>query len=231
MSEPQSKKPTEQRRELIRRLGSSKFNYWFGYVANLTLVVWLGMQAWRGGRLALGVLEVALYATAGLLSWTLSEYLLHRYVYHVWRSFLSQGHNLHHERPQALIGVPWYLTTIALLAIFFGVSRVASPPVTGVVMAGNWLGYILYCLAHHGSHHFRYRSEWLRRMKRQHLIHHAHPNCNWGFTTSLWDRVFRTHFDGRVARAQWVELDVPASPRRAPLAAAPKVVAVSDGSS
>jgi hypothetical protein len=161
------------------------------------LVIWLASHAAREGRPPPHPLAIAAIGLGGLLSWTLSEYLSHRFVYHVWDSFLSQGHGLHHDDPRALIGVPWPLTTAVLVAVFFLVTTVASPAVTGLFMAGNWTGYVIYCLAHHGSHHWRLNSRWFRRMRRHHLIHHAHPAFNWGFTTGFWDRRFGTHHDGR----------------------------------
>ena len=185
------------RTELIRRLGSSTFNYWFGYVANISLVIWLVSHAVAGGRSLLSVREWIGFAAAGFLSWTLSEWLLHRYVYHVWPTFLSEGHALHHEKPRALIGVPWYLTAIMLVIAYELCALVLRPSSTGVVMGFNWLGYIFYCIAHHGSHHWTFRRGWLKKMKRHHLIHHKHPAYNWGFTTPLWDWVFRTHYDLR----------------------------------
>jgi 4-hydroxysphinganine ceramide fatty acyl 2-hydroxylase len=182
------------RTERIRRLGSSRFNYWFGYVANVTLILWMGSRAIRGGHLALGWGQLAFFVVAGLYSWTLAEYLLHRYLYHVLPSFLSEGHELHHRSPRALIGVPWYLTTIAMVALHLLLIRVLNPASVGVVMASCWTGYVFYCLIHHGSHHWNFRNRWLRRMRRHHLIHHAHPDTNWGFTTSLWDHVFGTAY-------------------------------------
>jgi 4-hydroxysphinganine ceramide fatty acyl 2-hydroxylase len=180
--------------ERIRRLGSSRFNYWFGYVANVTLILWMGSRAIRDGQLALGWGQLAFFAVVGLYAWTLAEYLLHRYLYHVLPSFLSDGHELHHRSPRALIGVPWYLTTIAVVALHLLLIRALNPASVGVVMASCWTGYVLYCLIHHGSHHWTFRNRWLRRMRRHHLIHHAHPDTNWGFTTSLWDHVFGTAF-------------------------------------
>jgi sterol desaturase/sphingolipid hydroxylase (fatty acid hydroxylase superfamily) len=185
------------RTQLIRRLGSSTFNYWFGYVANGALVVWLVGHAFSQGRSLLPATEILLLALAGLFSWTLSEFALHRYAYHLWPSFLSEGHALHHERPSALIGVPWYLTAVGLLALYEILATAFGRPATGVLIGFNWLGYIFYCLAHHGSHHWNVRSGWLLKMKRHHLIHHAHPEYNWGFTTPLWDRVFGTDYDRR----------------------------------
>jgi hypothetical protein len=184
------------RTELIRKLGSSTFNYWFGYVANISLVIWLVSHAFSHGRAQLGLGTFVAYAVTGLVAWTLAEFLLHRYVYHLWTSFLTEGHALHHEKPRALIGVPWYLTTIALVLFFELLAIPLRASSTGVVMGFAWLGYILYCVAHHGSHHWSYKNNpWLRKMKRHHLLHHAHPEYNWGFTTPLWDHVFRTHYD------------------------------------
>jgi sterol desaturase/sphingolipid hydroxylase (fatty acid hydroxylase superfamily) len=186
-----------ERTNLIKRLGSSTFNYWFGYVANVSLVIWMVSHAFAGGHAQLGTLEFLAFAAVGLFSWTLSEFLLHRYLYHLWPSFLSEGHALHHEKPRALIGVPWYLTTIAIILLYELLALVFRPSSTGVVMGFNWLGYIFYCIAHHGSHHFRLKRGWLGKMKRHHLIHHGHPEYNWGFTTPLWDYVFGTHYDRR----------------------------------
>jgi dihydroceramide fatty acyl 2-hydroxylase len=190
----------DPRTELIRKLGSSTFNYWFGYVANVSLVIWLVSHALPHGHLALSPLAFVGYAVTGFLSWTLVEFLLHRYVYHLWTSFLTEGHDLHHKSPRALIGVPWYLTTIALIAVFELAALPLRASSTGVVMGFCWLGYILYCVAHHGSHHWSFKNPWLKKMKRHHLLHHAHPEYNWGFTTPLWDHLFGTHYDRARAR-------------------------------
>jgi sterol desaturase/sphingolipid hydroxylase (fatty acid hydroxylase superfamily) len=192
--------PDDAREELIRKLGSSSFNYWFGYVANVSLVVWMVSHAFPRGHAALGTRELAAFAATGLLAWTLAEWLLHRYVYHLWTSFLTAGHAMHHGDPRALIGVPWYLTTVAIIVVFELLAIPLRPSSTGVVMGFAWLGYVFYCALHHGSHHWRGQRGWLKRMKRHHLIHHAHPDYNWGFTTPLWDHVFGTHYD-RARRA------------------------------
>ncbi len=201
--------PDTKRLESIRRLGSSTFNYWFGYVANLTLVAWLVSYAWGHGRLQLSHEAFAGLAVGGLLSWTLAEYLLHRYVYHEWASFLSVGHALHHKSPSDLIGVPWYLTTIGLVALFFLIALPLPATKVGPVMGFSWLGYVFYCICHHGSHHWNLKRGWLARMRRHHLIHHGHPEFNWGFTTPLWDLILGTYYlRGKSATARQVETPV-----------------------
>ena len=169
-------------------------------MANLTLILWLASHALRGGRLLLDPLTLALLAGGGLLVWTLAEYLLHRFAYHQVPSFLSVGHGMHHATPRATLGVPWWLTTVLVVAAFFLASRLLDPAAVGVFLGACWLGYVLYCIAHHGSHRWRFRSRWLREMRRRHLIHHAHPRYNLGFTTALWDRVFGTYRDGKALR-------------------------------
>jgi sterol desaturase/sphingolipid hydroxylase (fatty acid hydroxylase superfamily) len=178
--------------ESVRRLGSSRFNYWFGYVANAGLVLWL-ISHGLWGPTAVRPLGFVGYAMAGLLTWTFLEYVLHRYVYHEVKSFLSVGHGLHHDAPKELIGVPWYLTSAIVVALYGAVTQVFAPGATGLVMGFAWLGYMGYCLLHHGSHHWRFEQPYFRAMKRHHLVHHAFPEFNWGFTTSLWDRAFGTY--------------------------------------
>lgn len=178
--------------ERVRAMGSSRFNYWFGYVANISLVVWLTSQGVVGEH-ARPVGQVLGYAAAGLLLWTFLEYVLHRYVYHEIKSFLSVGHGLHHDAPKDLIGVPWYLTTAIILALHWGLAHLFDAGAVGVVMGATWAGYVGYCLLHHGSHHWRFEYSYLRAMKRHHQLHHAFPETNWGFTTSLWDRLFGTY--------------------------------------
>jgi len=57
------------RTELIRKLGSSKFNYWFGYVANLSLVIWLVSHAFTRGHARLGAAALLACAAAGPRAW------------------------------------------------------------------------------------------------------------------------------------------------------------------
>ncbi len=180
-------------RDTVKQLGSSVFNYWFGYVSNLGLVAWLCSRAWHHGHMLVTPGRFVALAALGLLSWTLSEYMLHRFVYHEWPSFLSDGHDLHHQAPRDKIGVPWYLTLAIVVALYYLLALPFGRVTPALLMAFNWLGYVGYCISHHASHHWPCKLPWLRQMKRHHALHHAYPGTNWGFTTSLWDYVFCTH--------------------------------------
>lgn len=180
------------RKARIREFSSSVFNYWFGYAANVALVIWLSSRAIAGGQSHLSATGWVVCALSGLFAWTLAEYVLHRYLYHEVESPLRVGHELHHEEPKSLLGVPWWVTTVAIVGLYYGAAMFLNPAATGVVMGFAWLGYIGYCFMHHSFHHFTWRARWFVRLRKHHMIHHARHNVNWGVTTAFWDRVFGT---------------------------------------
>ena len=56
------------------------------------------------------------------------------------------------------------------------------------LLAGLLAGYITYSYLHAGLH----RHTGLKFLKTHHTFHHAHPQYNFGVTTTFWDRLFRT---------------------------------------
>lgn len=137
-------------------------------------------------------LELALLVLLGLISWSLLEYLLHRFVLHGLWPF-DAWHAAHHQRPRALICAPTLLSggligsLVFLPALaLFGAWR-AQALTLGVLM-----GYFAYTLIHHATHHWRLgRFAWLARRKRWHAWHHGHtaPVC-YGVSSGFWDHVF-----------------------------------------
>lgn len=134
-------------------------------------------------------------AAAGLASWSLVEYMLHRFVLHRVRPF-SVWHAVHHQRPSALIGTPTLLSA-SLIALF-----VFLP---GLWAGGLWAawaitwglstGYLGYGLMHHALHQKRSRFAWLRRRQLWHARHHGARDdpAHFGVTSAVWDHVFRSH--------------------------------------
>jgi cyclopropane-fatty-acyl-phospholipid synthase len=133
-------------------------------------------------------------ALAGLASWTLMEYALHRFVLHGLRPF-SRWHAAHHHRPRALICAPTILSAalivllVQLPAVLLGGRWLGSAYTLGVVT-----GYLAYAITHHATHHWRARSAWAQQRKVWHALHHrpAGPPGHFGVTGNFWDRVFRT---------------------------------------
>ncbi len=134
------------------------------------------------------------WVAGGLAAWTLVEYVLHRFVLHHVPPFKGL-HASHHQRPAALIGSPTLLTVslFALLVFapahsFFGLWRACA------LTLGMVSGYLGYTLIHHGVHHWRSSSPWLRRRRRWHGLHHCSSvsaTC-FGVTSAFWDHIFGT---------------------------------------
>ena len=143
---------------------------------------------------------------AGIFVWTLSEYVLHRFVFHyepkqpwlqrVWYLI----HGVHHEQPQCktrLVMPP--ILSIPLAFFFYGLIRLVvgtilgMPRMTGPVFAGFLTGYLWYDMVHYAEHHLPMTWGFLKYLKRYHLRHHfKNPNHGFGVSSPIWDVVFGT---------------------------------------
>ena len=170
------------------------------------VAIWVPVIAWLLVRasLALPAAGVAAGAAAGLASWTLLEYLLHRWVFHfepdpgseLQRDVAWLIHGVHHDYPHdpdRLVMPP--VVSVALGAALALPARAALGPAWfPPVFAGLLAGYLWYDLTHYAIHHHRPRTALGRLQRRNHLLHHfGSPGRLYGVTTPLWDLVFATH--------------------------------------
>jgi len=176
----------------VRKLAESKFNYWAGYAANLTLIVWYISHAFAGSSLTLPLWQAGLVAVGAWMVWSFTEYFFHRWVYHEWESMLTQGHGLHHEHPEGLLGLPWYIPMPVLIGLYYLLAWAWAPAQAGIFMGVWWFGFVVYCFVHHSIHHFDFKNAWFVELKRHHKIHHKMEASNFGVTNVFWDRVLRT---------------------------------------
>ena len=139
---------------------------------------------------------------AGLMAWTLVEYLMHRVVFHCeptgdfGRRLVYLYHGRHHDFPSdtsRLVMSPGF--TMPLAACFYAVFwAIAGPANAGPLFSGLALGYLAYETVHFLVHagHFRGRS-LMRRLRRYHLGHHYRDDgAAFGVTTPVWDFLFGT---------------------------------------
>ncbi|HLQ67490.1 MAG TPA: sterol desaturase family protein [Candidatus Limnocylindrales bacterium] len=147
----------------------------------------------------------------GLLVWSLSEYLLHRYLFHYepthptlkWVWYLIHG--VHHEQPQCktrLVMPP--ILSIPLAFLFFGFFKIVVGGLLGAplwvapLFAGFVTGYISYDMLHYAEHHLSMKWGFLKFVKRYHLLHHFRtPEHRFGVSSPLWDYIFGTRPKGR----------------------------------
>ncbi len=146
-------------------------------------------------------LDATWAACAGVALWTLTEYALHRFVFHYQprgafgRKLHFLGHGIHHLDPWdptrlVFPPVPAFLVAGAL----FGLLRLALPlPTALATMSGLLVGYVIYDLTHYATHHVRPRTRWGKFLKAWHLAHHHKwPRRLYGVSSPLWDLILRT---------------------------------------
>jgi dihydroceramide fatty acyl 2-hydroxylase len=161
----------------------------------------IGVLVVLAARDGLGALEIVLLVVAGFLLWTLSEYWLHRKVFH-WDPDHPIGHRLHfiihgvhHDHPNdrmRLVMPPG--ASIPLAALFFGLFwLIFGLPTALPLFAGFLVGYLMYDYMHYYLHHVVPRSKLGKRLREQHMRHHFQDHrYGYGVSSPLWDVVFRT---------------------------------------
>lgn len=150
----------------------------------------------------LGIGSLIGLLAGGLLSWTLAEYLIHRFVFH-YHPVSEMGkkvhflvHGIHHDYPRdpmrlvmpPVVSIPLAITFYGLFSLTLG--NTYTPP----FYAGFVLGYLAYDMIHYGTHHFSMKQTkaglWL---KHYHSLHHyKDEKLGFGVSNPLWDFVFRT---------------------------------------
>jgi len=135
--------------------------------------------------------------TLGAASWTLAEYLLHRFVFHgaSAKRLGAKEHRLHHARVDYF--APWWQKALAALAatavmLPLAVAAVGLPG-GAVFTAGFVAMYLAYEVLHRFAHTRRPRSAYGRWRRRNHFAHHfLDPGRAHGVTSPVWDLAFRT---------------------------------------
>jgi sterol desaturase/sphingolipid hydroxylase (fatty acid hydroxylase superfamily) len=153
-----------------------------------------------------GIALTAVLAIAyGAFSWSLAEYVLHRFFMHqLWgKGIASREHLLHHagnnERNTATI-LSWVgvvLVGIGIVGpIAAGLASLVGLPWQVAMLAGpSYIAsYGFYDWMHWRAHH-RYPATAYERWLRHHHFHHhfGHPLENHGVTSHVWDHVFGTY--------------------------------------
>lgn len=151
--------------------------------------------SWSGIR----IVFVPLLYFGGIFYWTLFEYFMHRYVFHINEHIRGTGrfqfimHGVHHQHPKDearvfMPPVPGLIIALLMLGFHYLLMGKAAYFFT----AGMVTGYMLYSFIHYTVHlkppHPRFRKLW-----QHHSLHHyRYPDKAFGVSSPLWDMVFGT---------------------------------------
>ncbi|KAI5674809.1 hypothetical protein M9H77_15173 [Catharanthus roseus] len=176
----------------------TRTKWWIIPIIWLPIVFWLIFKSIRMGHT---FAHIALMLLFGICIWTLVEYILHRFVFHMqtrtyWGNTIHYlFHGFHHKHP--MDGLRLVFPPLGAAAICYPIYNVAklvtSPSTLPALFGGGLLGYVMYDMTHYFMHHGQPSLEPLKNLKKYHLNHHFRAqNRGFGVTSLLWDKVFGT---------------------------------------
>jgi len=151
----------------------------------------------------LSILTTIAHFTLGVFGWSVTEYFLHRFVFHYhptskWGQRIHFiMHGVHHDYPNdslRLVLPPSVSIPLAFL-FFFLFKAVAGPFLAAPLFAGFVVGYLFYDISHYAIHHFKIDSKLWTILKEHHMRHHyVDPENGFGVSSTVWDHIMGTMF-------------------------------------
>ncbi len=136
----------------------------------------------------------------GWFIFTLVEYLLHRFLYHIpansaWKQKIAYTmHGNHHDYPKdkSRLAMPPILALALATILYFFFLLFLGNDVYGF-LAGFLIGYAVYLGIHYAIHTIKAPNRFFKAVWDNHSIHHYREDDRaFGVSTTLWDHVFGT---------------------------------------
>ncbi len=136
----------------------------------------------------------------GAFFFTLVEYLVHRYFYHMAASDPKRArvqyifHGIHHDHPRdkKRLALP-PLMSVLVAVMFLGLFRLLLGGYGWAFGGGFMVGYATYLFAHYAIHILRPPRNFLSVIWKHHNLHHfADTDGAFGVSSPFWDHVFGT---------------------------------------
>lgn len=181
----------------------TKTRPWVIYMIYVPLIIFLVLYAEATFHYSAGL--ISLIFLIAMLSWTLFEYLVHRFLFHFpaksrlgkWLVYIF--HENHHEFPNDrsrlfMPPVPSMLMACMMLLLFCGISFLlfGSIGYAFVFFSGFITGYLIYVSIHFAIHAYA-PPKYFKVLWRNHLSHHyKYPDRAFGVSSMFWDKMFGT---------------------------------------
>ena len=145
---------------------------------------------------------IAGIAVLALFIWTLTEYCLHRFVFHyparsrAGRYLVFLFHGVHHAAPRdkTRLVMPPAGGVLVFLVLYPIFKLLVPAPWIEPFIAFFLVGYLCYDYIHYATHHFAMRPRFLHFLKVYHLQHHyGAKGVRYGVSSPVWDRIFGTY--------------------------------------
>lgn len=142
------------------------------------------------------------WALGGYIFWTLTEYWMHRLVFHfepekgIGARLHWIIHGVHHDHPNDPLRLVMPPSVSVPLALgFYGLFLIVLGGTYAPGFAAGFLsGYLGYDMLHYHVHHHAPKSRLGRMLREQHMRHHFQDDTSgFGISAPYWDRVFGTY--------------------------------------
>jgi sterol desaturase/sphingolipid hydroxylase (fatty acid hydroxylase superfamily) len=195
----------------IRLFRSDRLERLTQFTPTAFVLTWCGVIALAcfAGWGTTGVAAAAGLILGGITLWTLFEYGMHRFIFHLkfessWgRRLIFLTHGNHHADPgDRYRNIMPPIVSLVLLGSIWVIFLLSIGPAGSVLFVGFSMGYVAYDSIHFACHQFPMRAPILRTLQRHHTRHHhARRDGNYAITAIFWDRVFGTDIPVKERRA------------------------------
>jgi sterol desaturase/sphingolipid hydroxylase (fatty acid hydroxylase superfamily) len=154
-------------------------------------------------ELGFTVWQVFVTWAIGMFSWSLFEYIAHRFIFHMTPdsetgkkiSYIMHGNHHHFPRDRQRLFMP-PVPSILISTTLFGIMFLLMGNFAFMFFPGFLLGYLLYCSMHYAIHAWNPPFKFMKPLWRNHHLHHyKDEQRGFGVSTTIWDRVFGTMWD------------------------------------
>ncbi|CAL4890768.1 unnamed protein product [Urochloa decumbens] len=139
-------------------------------------LIWLPVVCWclsTSIQMGRTITEVAIMVVFGIILWTLIEYVLHRFLFHIkTKSYWGNTahyllHGCHHKHPMDGLRLVFPPAAAAILCFPFWnlIKLFSTPTTTPGLFGGGLLGYVIYDCTHYYLHHGQPSSDPAKYLK------------------------------------------------------------------
>lgn len=154
---------------------------------------------------SLGFVGLTVFYTwaIGVFTWTLFEYIAHRFLFHMTPksengkkiAYIMHGNHHHFPRDRQRLFMP-PVPSLILSSLIFSVQYLILGKIAFMFFPGFILGYLMYGSMHYAIHAWNPPFPFMKPLWRNHHLHHyKDEHRGFGVSTTIWDRVFGTMWD------------------------------------
>ncbi len=171
---------------------------WGMYLPVLILLPYYSLE-----KLNISGTSVFLFYIGGMLFWSLTEYMLHRFAFHYHAQsktgqkihYLIHGNHHEYPRDKERLFMPAAPSLIIASAFFLMFYLFLGKNVFSF-FPGFMFGYLIYGSMHYAIHARNPPFKWMKGLWRNHHLHHyKDEDKGFGVSSTLWDHIFGTMFD------------------------------------